>query len=324
MNTKTRRGLGRGIDALIPSPKDRKEPILSTTEANESNSTVTADKSPYTQSLQYNQPATGASQKGRVAQIAVDLLEAGPYQPRDLFDQQALEELASSIKRNGIIQPILVTTMHSKGKHSIIAGERRWRAGKIAGLDTIPAIIRDLTDTEAMEIALVENVQRQDLTIIEEAEGYKRLIEEFNYTQDKLAKMIGKSRSHITNILRLLALPDEVKKMLNEDKISMGHARALLTADNPTEIANAIVARGLNVRQVESLMRKNKTPTQDEDLTTRARSFDQAIEKQMQAHIQSRVTFKSKLAMKDKQSGNISVHFKDLKELDKIISLLAD
>lgn len=313
MTTTLKKGLGRGMDTLIPSSVERKEPIISSNADN-------AEQA-------WDPLAAGIAKKplgDNVTHIAADLLEAGPYQPRSLFDEERLEELTESIKRSGVIQPIIVAPMNDKGKHPIIAGERRWRASQRANLHAIPAIIKDVSSTEAMEIALVENVQRQDLTIIEEAEGYKRLIEEFGYTQEKLADILGKSRSHITNILRLLALPAEVKTLLNEGKISMGHARALLTADNPSEIASAIVAKGLNVRQVESLMRDKKQ--QDEAQTSPAPKtpmLDDNIEEQLQAHIAKSVKYKTDLSMKDTQRGKITVHFNNMQELDQIVSILA-
>lgn len=240
----SKKGLGRGLSTLIPEPIQRQEPRLASDQSK----------------ALYDSIQSGGTRLGKKGptELAIDLLEAGPYQPRSLFDEGALQDLATSIKKNGIIQPIIVGPMNEKGKHPIIAGERRWRASQLCGLISVPAIIKDLTDLEALEIALIENIQRKDLTVIEEAEGYKRLIDEFNYTQEQLANELGKSRSHVTNILRLLGLPDDVKDMLNRGEISMGHARALLTAEDPRKIAGAIVNKGLNVREVEQLMRREK------------------------------------------------------------------
>ncbi len=182
--------------------------------------------------------------------LSVHLLQPGMYQPRHHFDEEALQELAESIRRNGVIQPVLVRPI-AENRYEIIAGERRWRASQLAGLTEIPVIIRSLTDMEALEIALVENIQRKDLNPLEEAEGYQRLMDEFNYTQEVLASVIGKSRTHIANMVRLQKLPSEVKALLMEEKLTMGHARALVKAENPIALANEIVSRGLSVRQVE-------------------------------------------------------------------------
>lgn len=225
MTTTTQtRGLGKGLSALI--------------------------------SENYTQPVNKAASSGPavvsgINHVNVTKLIAGQFQPRSFFDEGALTELAESIQKNGIMQPIIVRPI-STGKLEIIAGERRWRAAKLAGLDTVPVIIREISNKQALELALVENIQRKDLSPLEEATGYQRLIEEFNYTQEELAGTVGKSRSHIANLLRLLSLPEEVKTMLDKGELTMGHARALLTAENPIAAARAIVEGGLNVRQAEA------------------------------------------------------------------------
>lgn len=190
------------------------------------------------------------------AELPVGSIVTGRFQPRTRFTEIQLNELAASIAKNGVMQPILVRPHpEQEGKYEIIAGERRWRATQAAGLGTIPAVVRSLEDQQAMEMALVENVQRQDLTPVEEALGYQRLLDEFAYTQEALSATVGKSRSHIANLLRLLALPAEVKAMLEEGTLTMGHARSVLTAPNPVELAQEIIRRGLNVRQAEALAR---------------------------------------------------------------------
>lgn len=189
-----------------------------------------------------------------VVEIPLDELRVNPYQPRKIFDEDALNELAESIKNHGVFQPIIVKKS-IKG-YEIIAGERRVRASKKAGLTEIPAIVRDFTDEEMMEIALLENLQRENLTSIEEAEAYKKLIDNLNLTQDELAKKVGKSRSHITNILGLLRLPNDIKEMINNSQISMGHARILSKLDDDNqikEVANKIINNNLSVRDTEKL-----------------------------------------------------------------------
>ncbi len=198
---------------------------------------------------------TYAENHGKRSEISIEELFPGRFQPRIIFDAEELEELAESIRRNGVIQPILVRKRPGQG-FEIIAGERRWRASKTAGLKKVPAIILEVEDKQAMEIALIENIQRQNLKILEEAEGYKRLIKEFDYTQEQLADVIGKSRSHVTNILRLLALPDNVKNFLNDGRLTTGHARAILSTPDPVAAAEEVLRKNLSVRQTENLVRK--------------------------------------------------------------------
>ena len=198
-----------------------------------------------------------AKGEGTSAMLSVEDIKPGKYQPRGHFDQRALLELSESIRRNGVVQPIIVREA-SGGKYEIIAGERRWRAANMAGQRTIPAIIRQMDDRKMMEIALVENVQRQDLNPLEEAAGYDRLMLEFSYTQEELATTVHKSRSHIANLLRLLELPEDIRNLLAENKISMGHARALAGVPNASALAEEVVQKGLNVRQVEKLARLGK------------------------------------------------------------------
>jgi len=218
------RGLGKGLSALISETYSQKTEVASNDTA----------------------PAT----------LPVTRLQPGRYQPRTHFNEQSLHELAESIERNGLMQPIIVRP-RGEAHYEIIAGERRWRAAKMAGLTDVPVIVRDLSDQQALEFALIENVQRADLSPLEEAIGYQRLLDEFNYTQEELGSVVGKSRSHIANMLRLLSLPEEIKAMLAEGELTMGHARALLNAQvgDPVALAKEVVRRGLNVRQIENLIR---------------------------------------------------------------------
>jgi ParB family chromosome partitioning protein len=190
--------------------------------------------------------------------LDIDQIEVGKYQPRKNFSQEKLQELASSIVSNGLVQPIIVN-IGNNGKYQIIAGERRYRACKIAGLKEIPVIIKNLSDKEILEIALIENIQREELTAIEEAEGYEKLMNDFGYTQAKLAEAVGKSRSHVANLLRLNNLPDSIKLMINNGQLTMGHARCLIGLVNAEELANKIIENDLNVRQTEELTRKTQT-----------------------------------------------------------------
>lgn len=191
-----------------------------------------------------------------IHEIKLDRIKPGRYQPRHMFDNSAISELADSIRKSGVMQPIVLRRIDGETRMEIIAGERRWRAAKEAGLETIPAIVRDLSDSDALELSLIENIQRQDLTPLEEAQGYQRLMDEFAYKQDEIARIIGKSRSHIANMLRLLGLPEDVKTFLEKGQLTMGHARALIGVENAAAIAGEIVKRGLNVRQAERLAKQ--------------------------------------------------------------------
>ena len=200
--------------------------------------------------------AEKASSDG-VTLININNIVPSPYQPRRVFSTEALADLVLSIKEKGVLQPLLVRNDPKKeGGYELIAGERRFRASKMAGLKEIPAIIKDFSDKDALEVALIENLQREDLNPLEEAEAYKRLLEEFKYTQEELSKVIGKSRSHLANMMRLIDLPDEIKGMVEKKELTVGHARALLTAKNPVELATEVLKKGYSVRQTEKLASK--------------------------------------------------------------------
>jgi ParB family transcriptional regulator, chromosome partitioning protein len=190
--------------------------------------------------------------------VPIEFLERSQLQPRRRFGEDELAALADSIRAKGVMQPLLVRPVPDGGaRYEIVAGERRWRAAQLAGLHELPVLVRPLSDAETLEVALIENIQRQDLSPLEEAEGYRRLIDDFAHTQEALATALGKSRSHIANLLRLLGLPGPVRGMLEQGDLSAGHARALLGARNPEALARAVLARGLNVRQTEALVRKD-------------------------------------------------------------------
>ena len=194
--------------------------------------------------------------------LPVEYLQSGVYQPRLQFDSEALQALTTSVREKGILEPLLVRALEGQpNRYEIVAGERRWRAAQAAGLHEVPVIIKDIDDREALEIALIENLQREDLTPIEEAEGYKRLIDKFARTQGDLAREIGKSRSHVANTIRLLSLPNSVRESVQDGRLSAGHARALLGADDPAAAAIAVIKKALNVRQTETMIRRERDPS---------------------------------------------------------------
>jgi len=221
-----RRGLGRGLSALL-GEAEREQPT-----------------------------APGATRNPGVQTIAVSSISPNPKQPRNHFDEEALDELASSIASRGMIQPIVVRP-HGHG-YQIVAGERRWRAAQRAQLHEVPVIVRELTDVQTFELAIIENIQRQDLNVIEEAEAYQKLTNDFGHTQEVLGKLVHKSRSHVANLLRLLDLPKPVRDSVANGKLSMGHARALITAPNAEALAEEVIRRDLSVRDTEKLARTNK------------------------------------------------------------------
>jgi ParB family chromosome partitioning protein len=256
--------------------------------------------------------------------IAIDLLGPNPFQPRRTFDETDLRELTESVRANGILQPIVVRPdPKTSGRFQIVAGERRWRSAQRAGLHEVPVVVRDFTDDQSLEVAIVENVQRAGLNSIEEALGYQALIERFRYTQDKLAENVGKSRSHIANTLRLLALPAEVRAMVEDGKLSAGHARALITADAPLALAREAVARGLSVREMEALVRSVQTAPQKggRKLASVPKDIDTIrIEKDIAAAIRCRVAIETDGPQKE--SGKLTIHYKDADAFDELMRRL--
>ncbi len=254
-------------------------------------------------------------QNRSVNTININDLHAGKYQPRTEFDKEALDALVESIKEKGVLQPLLVRKQGDK--YEIIAGERRWRAAKEAGLKEVPVIVKDFSDQEALEVALVENLLRENLSAIEEAEGLQRLITEFSHTQEALSQIVGKSRSHIANTLRLLNLPQEIQNMVKEGKLSAGHARALVGLDNAVELAKQIISKDLNVRQVEELVAKQKEPKKekvsvqkDQDLTD--------IENDLNKELGLRI----KITPSKQGGGKVVLQYASPAELDMIIDIL--
>ena len=256
--------------------------------------------------------------KTNITKLAINDIKGNRLQPRKVFNKGSLEELTNSIKENGVIQPIIVRSDKSlEGKFEIIAGERRWLASQNAGLNEIPVIILDIDDEKSLEFAIVENVQRQDLNVIEEAQGYQRLINEFSYNQEKLAKFIGKSRSYIANSLRLLGLPKEVISYVENEKISAGHARSLIGLPNAAEIAKKIAENKLSVRQSENLVRalRNKknlkiVPLKDSNILD--------LEKSLIDKTGINVEIKNN----KNNSGRLSFEYRNLEQLDRLINII--
>lgn len=256
-------------------------------------------------------------------QVPVEFIHPGKYQPRRTFDDEALQGLVESIRDKGILQPLLVRRdPDTTNSYELIAGERRWRAAQIAGLHEVPVVIRDLSDRDALEIALIENIQRQDLTPLEEAEGYRRLMEEFEHTQEDLARAVGKSRSHVANMMRLLSLPDPVKAMVQDGALTAGHARALLTAPDPVAIAKEVVKRGLNVRQTEDLMRGDQPKAKKGGTGA---SADPALKDvdlvNLEEEISARIGLKVAITPHGKR-GTITIHYQTLDQLDDVLRRL--
>ena len=243
-------------------------------------------------------------------------LKRNKYQPRKKFDESSLNELSDSIKSRGIIQPIIVRNSNGDSKYEIIAGERRWLAAQNAGLHEVPIVVIEADDKKALEFGIVENVQRHDLNAIEEAEGYKRLIDEFSYDQEQVAKFIGKSRSHITNSLRLLSLPKEVLELIKENKITPGHAKILVGLENCLSITKKILSKKLSVRQTENLVRLYKMPSKK--LTNYKDPNIRILEKNLMETIGMSVEIKNKKNNK----GSIIFNYKELDQLNRIIDTI--
>jgi ParB family chromosome partitioning protein len=286
--TSERRPLGRGLSALLGDPEDARAPA------------------------------------GSSSEIPIDLIRPNSAQPRQTFRDAELQELADSIREHGVIQPVVLRPEQgNEGTYQIIAGERRWRAAQLAGLHALPAVSREADDRQLLELAIIENVQRVDLDAVEEARGYSQLIENFGYTQEQLARTIGKSRSHVANTMRLLALPEPVLTMLRAGTLTSGHARALITANDPVGLAEQAVARGLTVRQVEELARKlapdiqarapRRAPQKDADT--------RQLEGDLSAAIGMRVTIEH---LTPEGGGEVRIRYRDLDELDRLCRKLGE
>ncbi len=295
MAAKAARGLGKGLDSLIPAATPKADSVTTTQKAEE-----------------------GAKE----TLVKITMVEPNREQPRKNFDEDALQELADSIKQFGLIQPILV--QDRKTYYEIIAGERRWRAAKLAGLKEVPVIIRDYTEQEIVEISLIENIQREDLNPIEEAQAYKRLLTEFNLKQDEVAERVSKSRTAVTNSMRLLKLCDEVQQMIIDDMISTGHARALITIEDPEQqytIAQRVFDEKLSVREVEKLVKDLNKPQKPKKEVVEDKSLE-IIYQDLEEKLKQALSTKVSIASKGNGAGKLEIEFYTHDDLDKIIELL--
>jgi len=275
--SKIKKGLGRGLSSLIGETKTEKN----------------------------------------ISKISISDLVRNKYQPRKNFDSENLEDLTNSIKERGIIQPIIVRRSESNNtKYEIIAGERRWIAAQNAGLHEVPVVITEADDLRSLEFAIVENVQRHDLNAIEEAEGYQKLINKFSYDQEKVSKFIGKSRSHVTNCLRLLSLPEEVIKLIEHNKLSQGHAKVLVGLENALFVAKKIIEKKLSVRQAETLVKIYKVKK-----TKKKTSKDPNLS-ELEASITDKIGLNVLIKNKKNNTGSIVFDYKDLDQLNKIIQAI--
>lgn len=313
-----KRGLGRGLDALFGDVKREEqsfEPkIKRADELAQSSQAAQQQAQPAVTNTAAPAPVVTGQRK-----IAVEKLVPGKFQPRRVFNDDTLDQLAESIAVHGVLQPLLVRPI-SGSMYEIIAGERRWRAAQKAQVHEVPVVIQQMDDQQALEIGLIENLQREDLSPLEEADGYQRLMDEFSHTQDMLSQQLGKSRSHVANMLRLLKLPAGVKRLLQNGAISAGHARALVGAKNADELAEMIVKRKLNVRQIEKLVQKvdtGKTKTPSQKLFVQKDVDILALEEKMAQVLGLRVSIEGSPA------GKISIEYKTLEQLDDVLARLS-
>ncbi|WP_083096900.1 ParB/RepB/Spo0J family partition protein [Pseudophaeobacter leonis] len=288
------RGLGRGLSALM------------------------ADVNP--------EPVSTEVQSPRNAEILVPIEKviANPDQPRRQFLQEDLDDLTASIKEKGVLQPLIVRPRPGD-MYEIVAGERRWRAAQAAQLHEVPVLIRDYSDVEMMEVAIIENIQRSDLNAMEEAHSYKQLMERFGHTQEKMAEALGKSRSHIANLVRLLHLPEDVRTLVHERKLSAGHARALITSDNASELASKIVKGGLSVRATEALVKKDAAGLQPTAVRKPRSAAEKdadtkALEGDLSAILRMKVSIDHKAGG---ESGSVTISYDSLDQLDELCNILS-
>jgi len=283
-----RKALGKGLDALIPT-------------------------------------GGGAELSGELVYIAPSKIKPSSYQPRKKFEQKSLEELAQSIREKGLLQPLLVRKGASPESYQLIAGERRLRAVQLAGLDKVPVLVKEVNDKEALAMSLIENIQREDLNPIEEAEAYQRLLSELKITQEQLSEVVGKDRSTIANSIRLLKLPKEIQAELEKDAISPGHARAILQLDSPAKMKllfNKIIQDGLSVRQAEALA-KQFSPEDKKSTAKKPSKENQLFIEELERRLSRILSAKVRLIEKSKNRGKIEIHYQNLEELERIIDLVS-
>ncbi len=289
-----RRGLGRGLSALMAD--------------------IQASPAEAT--------GQGASRRAEM-RLPVDQLVPNPDQPRRDFPPEALRELAESLRAKGVIQPLIVRRHPSgDGTYQIVAGERRWRAAQLAQLHEVPVLVRDLDDTEVLEVAIIENIQRADLNALEEAMGYRQLMDRFGHTQEKMAEALSKSRSHIANLLRLLTLPEEVQTWLREGKLTAGHARALVSTEDPVALARQVIARGLSVRETERLAQAPKA-AQKRDRAERRSSEKDADTRMLEQDLTATIGMSVSINHQGQEGGTLTVTYRDLDQLDRLCQLLS-
>jgi ParB family chromosome partitioning protein len=294
-----RKGLGRGLSALLGDDR----PVIDVSEDAGGSNTIQG-------------PPSGRRM------MPVAFLERNEDQPRRHFDDEALADLTNSVKEKGVLQPLLVRSIGTD-RYQIIAGERRWRAAQKAGIHDVPVIVRDMEDAEVLEVAIIENIQREDLSAIEEAIAFQRLMADFNHTQEGVAEVVGKSRSHVANLLRLLSLPEDVQKLVDQGALSMGHARALIGAENPAAVAKRVISEGLNVRQTEEAVRGLKGQGKTGNVRVRGskpsgKDADTvALEKDLSAALAMKTTIAH-----EGEGGTVTIRYQDLEELDTLCSKL--
>ena len=287
-----RRGLGRGLSALMADVAETQ---------------------------------TVASEGAAEQYVPIEKISPNPEQPRKRFDPQDLDDLASSIREKGVIQPLIVRR-RDDGTFEIVAGERRWRASQMAQLHELPIIVREFTDVEVLEVAIIENIQRADLNSIEEAAGYRQLMDRFGHTQEKMAEALGKSRSHIANLLRLLNLPENVLEMVRQGDLTAGHARTLVPSKNPEKLAKQIIAGGLSVRAAEALIKKEQQAENEGPNKRAARSSSEkdadtrALEGDLSANLGLKVTLNHKPGQ---EAGQMVLHYTTMDELDELCQRLS-
>jgi len=319
----TLKKLGTGLSSLLSKDEELASVIKSKIRV------IAKDGKNTSKSLtnKINTIESSISKKNNQNSVPIQFLVSGKFQPRKSFDQNELEELSESIKTNGILQPILVRPLNNQGTtYEIIAGERRWRAAQLAKIHEVPVIIRNLNDETALGVAMIENLQRSDLNLVEEAEGYRSLMNNFQYTQEKLSTHIGKSRSHIANVLRILSLPKFVKRHIIQGDLSFGHARSLVTLPElqAREVANEIIDKDLNVRKTEELVSRLKSEPRSSSNSSsipKSQNTDPNIEN-LEKELTSLLGLKIVISHKLNNSGNMSIFYKSLDQLQPIIDKL--
>lgn len=313
-STARSRGLGRGLSSLLGDAG-----------VAAANGTAAPASSGASQAAISGSEQAPQLQSTGIGEIPIERINVGPWQPRRRFDKEQLAELAVSIRAKGLVQPILVRPQRgASNRYQLIAGERRWRAAQLAQLHVIPAIIREMGDEEAHELALIENVQRADLSAVEEAEGYRQLIDKFGYKQEQISEFSGKSRSHIANLLRLLTLPQEVSQLVVDGQLSMGQVRPLIGHPDCVVLARQVVEKGLSARRVEALIKSRKSPISTrQNAATKSKANKtadiRALEESMQAKLGLRLDIEW---YEDKGRGRLVMHFNSLEQFESVIDKL--